>query len=96
MKEPGGIAGKGVCAVATVTILAESCKGVEDCGLCLDACPGTLFAPSGTTNGRGCIPSAITDQSACTGCGTCMRMCPDYAIIVEKEPRRRAEEVRHG
>lgn len=78
---------------ATVTIFAESCKGVEDCGLCMEVCPVGLFAPADTPNARGYIPAALTDAAACTGCGRCMRTCPDFALVVE---RIKEKEVSHG
>jgi 2-oxoglutarate ferredoxin oxidoreductase subunit delta len=75
---------KGATVVANVTILAESCKGVEDCALCLEVCPKNLFAAADKANSRGYLPSTISDQSACTGCRACMFICPDFAIVVEK------------
>lgn len=70
--------------MAHVTILTEACKGVEDCGLCMEVCPKNLFAAEDKANSRGYLPSAVTDQKACTGCQTCMFICPDFAIVVEK------------
>lgn len=70
--------------MAYVTILPESCKGVEDCGLCMEVCPKDLFAAAEKANSRGYLPSAITDQDACTGCQACQFICPDFAIVVEK------------
>jgi 2-oxoglutarate ferredoxin oxidoreductase subunit delta len=69
--------------VAHVTILAEACKGVEDCALCLEVCPKELFVAADKANSRGYLPSAISDQSSCTECRACMLSCPDFAIVVE-------------
>lgn len=75
---------KGVTIVASVTILTESCKGVEDCGLCMEVCPKDLFVMADKANSRGYLPSAISDQNACTGCQACHFICPDFAIVVVK------------
>lgn len=70
--------------MASVTILTESCKGVEDCGLCMEVCPKDLFVAADKANSRGYLPSAISDQSLCTGCQACMFTCPDFAVIAVK------------
>ena len=72
--------------MASVTILTESCKGVEDCGLCIEVCPKDLFTAAGKANSRGYMPSAIRDEAACIGCEACMMTCPDFAIVVLKSP----------
>ena len=73
--------------MASVTILTESCKGVEDCGLCMEVCPKNLFAAADKANSRGYLPSAITDENACIGCDACMHICPDFAVVVTKTPK---------
>jgi len=70
-----------------VTILSQSCKGVEDCGLCLHVCPQGLFSPSEQTNQAGLVPPRLEDAQSCTGCENCMLYCPDLAIVVEKGRR---------
>jgi len=80
--------------VASVTILTESCKGVEDCGLCMDACPKNLFTAATDANSRGYIFSAITDEAACIGCAACMHTCPDFAIVVTKT--KKSKEAANG
>lgn len=70
--------------MASVTILTESCKGVEDCGLCMEVCPKELFVATDKANSRGYLPSAISDQGDCIGCQACMFTCPDFAIVVVK------------
>ena len=68
-----------------VTILAESCKGVEDCGICIKVCPKDLFEPGGDMNQAGYLPPRLVDESKCIACENCMIYCPDMAIVVEKD-----------
>lgn len=71
--------------MASVTVLAESCNGVEDCGLCIEVCPKDLFSAAGNANSRGCLTSAIVNQAACLGCQACMLTCPAFAIVVVED-----------
>lgn len=80
--------------MASVTILTESCKGVEDCGLCMEVCPKDLFVSADKANTRGYLPSAITDEAACIGCEACMHTCPDFAVVVVKT--KTSKEAAHG
>lgn len=70
-----------------VTILSQSCKGVDDCGICAFVCPQDLFEACSTMNDTGYYPPEITDPDECTGCQNCMICCPDYAIVVEKDEK---------
>jgi 2-oxoglutarate ferredoxin oxidoreductase subunit delta len=67
-----------------VTLIPQSCKGVEECGICIFVCPKKLFISSQSQNEVGYIPPEIPDQSECTGCENCMRYCPDFAIFVSR------------
>jgi 2-oxoglutarate ferredoxin oxidoreductase subunit delta len=80
---------------AKVTIFSESCKGMDDCGICKFVCPEDLFEACKEMNESGYYPPAITDLDECTGCQNCMICCPDYAIVVEKDeesPTRKKED----
>lgn len=68
----------------TVTIIRQSCKGVEDCGICTFVCPKHLFTMSRDMNEAGYLPPEIKDEQRCTGCKNCMIFCPDFAIVVRK------------
>ena len=70
--------------MSEITILRESCKGVEDCGICIHVCPEEVLIQSAHMNERGYLPPAIRAERLCTGCQRCMVSCPDFAIIVEK------------
>ena len=71
--------------MAKVTVLEQSCKGVEDCGICTFVCPESLFRASGKMNNAGYVPPQIDGLDKCTGCRNCMIYCPDFSIVVEKE-----------
>ena len=68
-----------------VIIFSQSCKGVDDCGICAHVCPKELFAACKEMNESGYYPPEIADPEECTGCRNCMIYCPDYAIVVEVE-----------
>ena len=69
-----------------ITLLRESCKGTDDCGICIFVCPKNIFISSEKPNNAGYIPPAIKDEEQCTVCLNCMISCPDFAIVVEKPP----------
>ncbi len=73
--------------MSTVTILEQSCKGVEDCGICTFVCPVSLFRASGKMNNLGYVPPQIDEPEKCTGCRNCMIYCPDFSIVVEKDEK---------
>ncbi len=68
-----------------VDIFNESCKGMDDCGICRFVCPEDLFRACTEMNSAGYYPPEITDESECTGCQNCMICCPDFAIVAQKE-----------
>lgn len=70
--------------MSKVTIFSQSCKGVDDCGICAFVCPEHLFKACRQMNAAGYYPPEIIDPGACTGCRNCMIYCPDFAIAVEK------------
>jgi len=65
-----------------VTLLPQSCKGMEDCGICAFVCPKSLFVASEEMNEVGYLPPLPPDEAKCTACGNCMIYCPDFAIVV--------------
>ena len=69
-------------AKAKVIIREDLCKG---CSLCVLACPKKLIRLSDRINAKGYHPSECSDMQACIGCAFCARMCPDCAIVIEKE-----------
>ena len=71
--------------MAQVTILYDTCKGMEDCGICAFVCPKALFYPSKKINEAGYLPPKPPDEEVCTGCENCMISCPDFAIVVKSD-----------
>ncbi len=71
--------------MSKVHIFQDSCKGVDDCGICAFVCPKNLFETCNQMNEAGYYPPEITDPDECNGCQNCMICCPDYAIVVEKD-----------
>ncbi|UCF92915.1 MAG: 4Fe-4S binding protein [Desulfobacterales bacterium] len=78
--------------MSKVNIFRQSCKGVDDCGICKFVCPQDLFQACQEMNAAGYFPPEIKDESQCTGCRNCMVYCPDFAIWVEKTDDQPAEE----
>ena len=71
--------------MSEITIFRNTCKGVEDCGICIFVCPKDVYEPSGEMNELGYIPPCVAREEDCIACLTCMISCPDMAIVVEKE-----------
>jgi 2-oxoglutarate ferredoxin oxidoreductase subunit delta len=46
----------------------ESCKGIDDCGICLFVCPADVFVSSEALNDLGYMPPRVGDESRCVGC----------------------------
>ena len=69
--------------MAEVTLYQELCKGVEECGICIEVCPKKLFFPSEGLNRKGYKPPRVENPETCTQCQNCMVYCPDLAIAVE-------------
>lgn len=59
-----------------IGINEEYCKG---CGLCVDACRQGHLQMSDKVNKRGMRVVAVV-KDGCTGCQSCILMCPDAAI----------------
>ena len=78
--------------MSRITIFTESCKGMDDCGICKFVCPKDLFEACKEMNAAGYFPPEITDESECTTCQNCMICCPDFAIVVEKDPDQPSKE----
>ncbi|OGK11229.1 MAG: hypothetical protein A2Y63_04985 [Candidatus Riflebacteria bacterium RBG_13_59_9] len=72
-----------------IEILNDTCKG---CLLCIPACPYELMQNTkAKINIRGLYPVAYIDpEGKCTGCRLCAIVCPDVAIRVYKEPRKKS------
>lgn len=78
--------------MSKITIFNQSCKGVEDCGICIFVCPQEIFAPSKEINDAGYLPPDKKDEDQCTDCQNCMIFCPDFAIVIKKDPLKASDE----
>ncbi|MBW1690530.1 MAG: ferredoxin [Deltaproteobacteria bacterium] len=54
------------------------CKGM-DCGICIDACPVSIFLKKSDTVG---VDPEKEDE--CTFCEVCLERCPGKCIQIEK------------
>ena len=68
-----------------ITIFEDTCKGVEDCGICIFVCPKEVYELSEGMNRNGFLPPRVARGDQCNGCLNCMISCPDMAIVVNKE-----------
>jgi 2-oxoglutarate ferredoxin oxidoreductase subunit delta len=75
--------------MSKVTILPQSCKGVEQCGICEFVCPKGLYRSSEEMNSAGYVTPVLTDEEECNACEICMISCPDMAIVVQREGKER-------
>ena len=68
-----------VCSI--ITIDEKLCKG---CEICIDMCPADVFEISDTLSPNGYYLPVIVKEGDCTYCMLCQKMCPEFAIVVEK------------
>jgi len=68
-----------------ITIFKNTCKGVEDCGICIFVCPKDVYESSDEMNELGYMPPRVAHEDACNVCMNCMISCPDMAIVVDKK-----------
>ena len=68
-----------------ITIFKNTCKGVEDCGICIFVCPKDVYETSEEMNELGYMPPRVAHEDACNVCMNCMISCPDMAIVVDKK-----------
>lgn len=72
--------------MANVVFDIDRCKG---CGLCIAACPKKLLRMSESKiNTRGYYTAELADIGSCSACASCAIICPDCAIMVEKQAER--------
>ena len=58
-------------------IITDWCKG---CGFCIEFCTKEVLASAEGFNKKGYHPPKVVKPEACTLCGTCEMICPDFAI----------------
>jgi 2-oxoglutarate ferredoxin oxidoreductase subunit delta len=67
---------------ANVRVIEERCKG---CRICIEVCQAEVLGTSDAANRAGHHPPCILNMDACTFCGLCEMLCPDFAIFVTPE-----------
>jgi 2-oxoglutarate ferredoxin oxidoreductase subunit delta len=68
-----------------IAIDKERCKG---CQLCIVTCPKKSIRLSEAFNEKGYHFVIFQEESECTSCTFCGRICPDMAIEVYKEEKK--------
>ena len=63
-----------------IKLNTKRCKG---CYLCVSVCPVKALSPSGELGEQGYETVKVDEEKSIT-CGSCYRMCPDYAIEILK------------
>jgi 2-oxoglutarate ferredoxin oxidoreductase subunit delta len=67
------------------------CKG---CSLCVSACPKDVLAlDMERLTPKGYHPAYLLSDG-CTGCGICSIICPDAAITVYRESKKKPEKTK--
>ncbi len=66
-------------------IFPALCKG---CGLCIEKCPVDVMSWSDELGVYG-TPAVEIDEEGCIYCGICEQVCPDVAILVTKEKKKK-------
>lgn len=81
-----------IIPIGVLRISPELCKG---CGFCIEFCPRSILEFSENVNLKGYHYPQIKKgmEMSCAACGMCQRLCPDYAIYLEKIIRAPAKEI---
>ena len=75
--------------MTVLRIYKELCKGTDECGICIYTCQKKVFKPSEEFNEKGYRLPEVVNEDQCTQCENCMIFCPDMAIAVSGEKRKK-------
>lgn len=64
-----------------IEIDEKLCKG---CYFCIEKCPNEVLTKSENLGPKGYLIAKVNDFENCSGCRTCERICPDFAISVNE------------
>ncbi|RLI10436.1 4Fe-4S ferredoxin [Candidatus Bathyarchaeota archaeon] len=62
-------------------VIEDFCKG---CTFCIEVCLVNALEESDKLNMKGVHPPKLKSEDSCIGCGLCERICPEFAIYLEK------------
>jgi len=71
-----------------IVINDDWCKG---CNICIDRCPVNALEESDRLNRRGVRPPQLKENNECNYCRICELVCPDFAITVVSEEKKKDE-----
>lgn len=69
-----------------IEIIVERCKG---CGVCIAICQRNVLEEANGKNKNEHHPPIVKNAQQCTGCGMCEMFCPDFAIFVVSQKKRK-------
>jgi len=74
---------KEVVSRGFIYLIPERCKG---CQICIRLCPRNVLQTSEKINAKGYLIPEIAPgkESACTLCGFCAMVCPEFAMYIEE------------
>jgi 2-oxoglutarate ferredoxin oxidoreductase subunit delta len=71
-----------------IVVNEDWCKG---CGICIERCPVKALEESDKLNRRGIHPPKLKKENECNYCRLCELICPDFAITVVAEEKKKTE-----